>query len=98
MNRRFASIAVCLLSTGLFAASCGKSSDQPSAADANSAPSVAESAKEAVKKAIESRPLVGPADTVVTGVLDQRVSSKNTQTGQKFSATGESPGGVEEKR
>src|SRR5882724_8092949 len=96
MNRRFASTAV-LLCTGLFAASCGKSADQPSAADANSSPSVAESAKEAVKKAIEPRPLVVPADTVLTVVLDQTISSKTTQSGEKFSATVERPVEVEGK-
>src|SRR6266850_1375025 len=47
MNRRFASIAVCLVCTGLFAASCNKSTDQPSGPDANSSPSVAKEAKAA---------------------------------------------------
>ena len=97
MNRRFASVGVCLLSTGLFAAGCGKSADQASGPDANSSPSVAESAKEAVKKAIEPRPLVVPADTVLTVVLDQTISSKTTQSGEKFSATVESPVEVEGK-
>jgi hypothetical protein len=97
MNRRFASIAVCLFSTGLFTAGCGKSADQPSATDANSAPSVAESAKAAVKKAIEPRPLVVPADTVLAVVLDQTISSKTTKSGEKFSATVETPVEVEGK-
>jgi hypothetical protein len=91
MNRRFASIAVCLLCTGLFAASCGKSADQASGPDANSSPSVAESAKTAVKKALEPKPLVVPADTVLTVVLDQTISSKTTQPGERFSATVEAP-------
>jgi len=43
MNRRFASIAVCLLYTGLFATSCGKLADQSSSPDANSSPSAGES-------------------------------------------------------
>jgi len=97
MNRQFASITVCLLSAGLFAASCGKSADQPSATDANSSPSVAESAKAAVKKAIEPRPLVVPADTVLAVVLDQSISSKTTNSGEKFSATVEAPVEVEGK-
>jgi hypothetical protein len=91
MNRRFASIAVCLLCTGLFAASCNKSADQPSGTDANSAPSAAESAKTAVKKALEPKPLVVPADTVLAVVLDQTISSKTTKSGDKFSATVETP-------
>ena len=97
MNRRFALIAVCLLGAGLFAASCGKSADQPSAADANSAPSVAESAKTAVKKALEPRPLVVPAETVLSVVLDQTISSTTTNSGEKFSATVETPVEVEGK-
>src|SRR6266850_624898 len=96
MNRRFASIVVCLLCTGLFAASCGKTADQP-AADANSSPSVAESAKAAVKKAIEPRPLVVPADTVLEVVLDQTIGSKTTKPGERFSATVETPVEVEGK-
>jgi hypothetical protein len=97
MNRRFASIAVCLLCTGLFAASCGKSADQSSSPDANSSPSVAESAKTAVKKALEPKPLVVPADTVLEVVLDQTISSKTTRSGEKFSATVERPVDVEGK-
>ena len=91
MNRRFASIAVCLVYTGLFAASCGKSADQSSSPDANSSPSVAESAKTAVKKALEPKPLVVPADTVLEVVLDQSISSKTTHSGERFSATVEAP-------
>src|SRR4030088_2674605 len=91
MNRRFASIAVGLLCTGLFAASCGKSADQASGPDANSSPSVAESAKTAVKKALEPKPLVVPADTVLTVVLHETTRSKTTQPGERFSATVEAP-------
>jgi len=97
MNRRFALVAVCLLSAGLFAASCGKSADQASGPDANSSPSVAESAKTAVKKALEPKPLVVPADTVLTVVLDQTISSKTTHSGERFSATVEAPVEVEGK-
>src|SRR5216684_1127102 len=97
MNRRFASIAVCLLYTGLFATSCGKLADQSSSPDANSSPSVAESAKTAVKKALEPKPLVVPADTVLEVVLDQTISSKTTHSGERFSATVEAPVEVEGK-
>jgi len=97
MNRRFALVAVCLLSAGLFAASCGKSADQASGPDANSSPSVAESAKTAVKKALEPKPLVVPADTVLSVVLDQTISSKTTHSGERFSATVEAPVEVEGK-
>src|SRR5437879_8388812 len=97
MNRRFALVAVCLLSAGLFAASCGKSADQASGPDANSSPSVAESAKTAVKKALEPKPLVVPADAVLTVVLDQTISSKTTHSGERFSATVEAPVEIEGK-
>ncbi len=91
MNRRFALVVVCLLCTGLFAASCSKSTDQPSGSEANSSPSVADSAKSAVKKALEPKPLVVPADTVLAVVLDQTISSKTTKPGDRFSATVETP-------
>ena len=91
MNHRFASIMGCLLSAGLLVAGCGKSADQPSGNDANASPSMAESAKSAVKKVIEPKPLVVPADAVLSVVLDQTISSKTTKAGEKFSATVESP-------
>jgi hypothetical protein len=97
MNRRFVSFAVCLLCAGLLVAGCQKSADQPSGTDANSSPTMAESAKSAVKKAIEPRPLVVPADTVLAVVLDQTISSKTTNAGERFSATVESPIEVEGK-
>jgi len=87
MNRRFAPIAVCLLCTGLFAASCGKSADQASSPDANSSPSVAESAKTAVKKALEAKPLVVPADTVAGGCFGSNDQLEDHSFGERFSAT-----------
>jgi hypothetical protein len=58
---------------------------------------VAESAKTAVKKALDPKPLVIPADTVLSVVLDQTVGSKSSKSGDKFSATVESPVEVEGK-
>jgi hypothetical protein len=52
---------------------------------------MAESAKTAIKKAIEPKPLVVPADTVLAVVLDQTISSKTTSSGEKFSATVQTP-------
>jgi hypothetical protein len=91
MNRRFASAMVFFAFAGMFLAACGKSPDQPSGNDANASPSVAESTKSAVKKALEPKPLLVPADTVLSVVLDQTISSKTTKTGEKFSATVETP-------
>src|SRR2546425_12398547 len=50
---------------------CQKAADQQSSPDASATPSVTEAAKTAVKKAIEPKPLVIPADTVIGAVLDQ---------------------------
>ncbi len=62
-------------------------------ANANSSPSMAES----VKKVLEPKPLVVPADTVIAVVLDQTLSSKTSQSGERFSATVESPVEIEGK-
>jgi hypothetical protein len=97
MIRRSASIVVCSLSLGLLIAGCQgqKTADQQASggpdASATSSPSAAESAKSAVKRALEPKPLVVPADTVISVVLDQTISSKTAHPGDKFSATIEAP-------
>jgi len=91
MNRRYSAFCPVILCAGLLAMGCKGSGDQPSGSDANASPSMAEAANSAVKKAIESKPLLVPADTVITVVLDQTLSSKTTKAGDKFSATVESP-------
>ena len=95
MIRRCGAIAVGSLFLGLFITGCQgqKSADQAqSGSDASAgAPSAAGSAKDAIKKALEPKPLVVPADTVISAVLDQTISSKTAHTGDKFSATIESP-------
>src|SRR5260370_2352196 len=58
---------------------------------------MADAAKTAVKKCIEAKPLVIPADTVIAVVLDQTISSKTNRSGDKFTATVESPVEVEGK-
>jgi hypothetical protein len=97
MNRRHISFGVVMLCSGLLVMGCQGSGNQPAGTDANSTPSMAESAKSAVKKAIEPKPLVVPAETVLNVVLDQTISSKTTKAGEKFSATVESPVEVEGK-
>lgn len=96
MIRRCGSIVVCSLFFGLLIAGCQgqKSANQQAAgadATASSSPSAAESAKNAVKRALEPKPLVVPADTVISVVLDQTISSKTANAGDKFSATIQSP-------
>ncbi len=97
MNRYFAAISLTALSVGLLVAGCQKPADQQSGPDANSSPSMAEAAKTAVKKAIEPKPLVVPAESVIAVVLDQTISSKSSSSGERFSATVESPVEVEGK-
>ena len=97
MNRRFAAISLCAFLVGAIVAGCQKPADQATTPDANAAPSVAETAKSAVKKAIEPKPLVIPADTVIAVVLDQTLSSKTSKSGDKFTATVESPIEIEGK-
>jgi len=99
MIRRCASIFACLLPLCLFVTGCQsqKSADQQAGPDANTNPSVAESAKTAVKRVLEPKPLVVPENTVLTVVLDQTISSKTAHPGDKFSATIESPVEVEGK-
>src|SRR5216684_3737097 len=97
MNRRLAAISLSAFSIGLLVAGCQKSADQQSSPDASATPSMAEAAKTAVKKAIEPKPLVIPADTAIAVVLDQTISSKTNKSGDKFTATVESPIEVEGK-
>src|SRR5258707_2269501 len=97
MNRHLAAISLSALSIVALMAGCQKSADQQSSPDANATPSMAEAAKTAVKKAIEPKPLVIPADTAIAVVLDQTISSKTNKSGDKFTATIESPIEVEGK-
>ncbi len=97
MNRRLAAVSLCAFSIAGLVAGCQKPADQQSGQDASSSPSMAEAAKSAVKNAIEPKPLVVPADTVIAVVLDQTISSKTSKAGDRFSATIESPVEVEGK-
>jgi hypothetical protein len=97
MNRRLALLSLSAFSIATVVAGCQKAADQQSSPDASATPSVTDVAKTAVKKAIEPRPLVIPADTVIAVVLDQTISSKTSKPGDKFTATVESPIEVEGK-
>ena len=96
---RRASILGFSLLLGLLLAGCQgqKPADQQAGPDTSSNPSSADSAKSAIKRAREPKPLVVPADTVIAVVLDQTISSKANRPGDKFSATVESPVEVEGK-
>ena len=97
MNRRLALLSLSAFSLGALVAGCQKPADQQASPDANASPSVTDAAKDAVKKAIEPKPLVVPADTMIAVVLDQTISSKTSKPGDKFTATVESPVEIEGK-
>jgi hypothetical protein len=97
MNRHLVAISLSAFFIGALGAGCQKPADQQANPDANAAPSMTDAAKTAVKKVIEPKPLVVPADTAIVVVLDQTISSKTSRSGDRFSATVESPIEVEGK-
>jgi hypothetical protein len=97
MNRRFATAllpALCLL---LALAGCQKNADQQQAAatDPNSSSPSSESSASSAKPVREApprpKPIVVPAETVISVVLDERVGSKISTPGQTFSASVREP-------
>jgi hypothetical protein len=95
MNRRFATAPLSVLCLLFALAGCQKSADQQtSATDANSSSpdSSASSSKPAAKEAPpRPRPIVVPAETVISVVLDESISSKTATPGQNFSASVREP-------
>jgi hypothetical protein len=96
MNRRLALAPLSALCLLFALAGCQKSADQQQAAatDANSSSpdSGASSSKPAVREAPpRPRPIVVPAETVISVVLDETVGSKISTPGQQFSASVREP-------
>jgi hypothetical protein len=98
MNRRLSSASVFAFSFALALAGCQKPADQaastsPSATDASSSssPASAPSAAKPAPKPEPPKPMVVPAETVISVVLDQAVGSKISTSGQAFSATVQAP-------
>ena len=97
MNRRFATASLSVLSLLFALAGCQKSADQQqaSASDPNSSSATPDSGAAASKPAREAaprpRPIVVPAETVISVVLDEPVGSKISQPGQTFSASVSQP-------
>jgi hypothetical protein len=104
MNRRLSSASVYALCFALALAGCQKSAEQAAtstSATDSSAPAGGDSASsspdasKAMMKKTEPppppKPIVVPADTVLTVVLDQAVGSKISTPGQAFSATVQAP-------
>ena len=98
MNRRFATASLSALCLLLALAGCQKNADQQQAAatDANSPSSAPDSGASSSRSAVREapprpRPIVVPAETVISVVLDERVGSKISTPGQNFSATVREP-------
>jgi hypothetical protein len=98
MNRRLCPASVFALCFALAIAGCQKSADQSAssaASDASSSAAPSEASKPAAAKPQPPPPILVPADTVISVVLDQAVGSKVSTPGQAFSATVETPVEVE---
>lgn len=80
-----------LLSFGLVFAGCAKSSNQSATSDTASPSSPSSSASAKKEAAPRPRPVVVPADTTISVVLDEGVGSKTSTPGQPFAATVEDP-------
>ncbi len=94
MNRRFTTASLSALCLLLALVGCQKSADQQQAAatDANSSSSTPDSGASSNKPAVREapprpKPIVVPAETVISVVLDEPVGSKISTPGQNFSAT-----------
>jgi hypothetical protein len=100
MNRRFSTALISSIALFLGLTGCQKAADQSASNDASSAASSPDTSSSseasASKKSTAPRPsaaraIVIPADTVITVVTDETLSSKTATSGQRFSATVESP-------
>jgi hypothetical protein len=79
------------LSFAFVLAGCAKSSNQSATSDAASPSSPSGSSSASKEAAPRPRPVVVPADTPISVVLDETVGSKISTTGQSFTATVEAP-------
>ena len=95
MNRRFTSRFLSALSFAMILSGCQKTADQQSATDVTS--SASDASKSAKKEAAQATPLVVPAETAISVVLDQTVGSKVSTSGETFLATVHAPVEVEGK-
>ncbi len=89
MHRRFLTTGILACSLGLLLTGCQKSADQAAnseSASDSSAPSSASKAAPAAPKSI-----VIPENTNITVVLDETLGSKDSSTGQNFSASIQTP-------
>jgi len=96
MNRRFVTASLSALCLLLALVGCQKSADQQqaSATDPNSSSATPDSGASSSKPAAREReaaprprPIVVPAETVISVVLDETIGSKTSQPGQTFTAS-----------
>ncbi len=80
-----------LLSFALVLTGCAKSSNQAATSDTASPSSSPSSSAARKEPASRPRPIVVPADTAISVVLDEPVGSKTSTPGQTFAATVEAP-------
>jgi hypothetical protein len=99
MNRRLGSVFFPALWLALALTGCQKAADQQAsntASDSNSASQPAESAKAQPREAAPPpKPLIVPAETVISVTLDEEVGSKISTPGQEFHASVQTPIDVE---
>lgn len=106
MNRRFTSVSLAFIAAAWLLAGCQKSADQQNASDATNGTATTASTDTGAATSGERRsssrgskerrepaaaPVVIPAGTTISVVLDQTVSSKTASDGEPFSATLSSP-------
>jgi hypothetical protein len=94
MKRRLGTVFLSAFGFIFLLGGCQKAADQQqsSATDANSSAPASEPAKSTPKAEVPPpKPIVVPADTVITVVLDEAVGSKISTPGQTFTATVSQP-------
>lgn len=89
MIHRCSKFVLVLSLAAVVAAGCQKSADQ--AAAPGSADDDQKSAASKIRDALAPKPLIVPAETPITVVLDQAVGSKISTNGQVFAASVEAP-------
>ena len=87
MNRSLFVGMLSQLSFAIALAGCAKSSNPSAASDTASSRSPSSSASANRAEAPKPRPIIVPADTRISVVLDQPVGSKRSTTGETFTAT-----------
>ena len=92
MNRSLRVGSFSILSFALVMAGCAKSANQSATSDTASSLSPSSSAAPAKKEAApKPRPIIIPADTPISVVLDEPLGSKTSTTGQTFTTTVQLP-------